>query len=506
MAEHPFIGMSSRGGSLEPYVIGTGRPVWELVEAARAAGSAKQAGDVLGIDPTLVQAALDYYHEHGAGTAAAAPPEAPGDDGDPKSALQRIGEVLALFSGIAAIVYVAGGVVLGGRLYLASVNSDAVIGQLPRELLLTIGVGQVLLPVLAVAGLYAGWRMLREDRPTVPDTPRLADPANGWGERVKAVGAILAVTAVVVLPGAIAAMRAGGDPDRRFSWIAGTLVLAVIAATIAVGVRARIASAARASAGTEPLQKAAWSSSRSRWEMTAVWGALGVVAAIAFWPSALQLQPAKVCTTSGFEEQGELIGQTSSGVYLAEHPFRGDPGRSSNRKPGERRVATFTAAQTEEVFIGGSADKAYCDPSGLRGAAIASRGAANARIHLGSARTSLNEVRRMTDPEARAWGVLQVTDRVFFLTDAVREVAMAADRTTPGEARRIWDAIDRARIAAAEVRDDAAIDQINGAPREVTMARLLADAERALAAGREASAAADLGETAVVQHVKGTKP
>jgi len=57
---------------------------------------------------------------------------------------------------------------------------------------------------------------------------------------------------------------------------------------------------------------------------------------------------AKVCTTSRFEESGALIGQTSNGVYLA--------GESLCEK--SRRVATFTAAQTEEAFIGAAATEA----------------------------------------------------------------------------------------------------------------------------------------------------
>jgi hypothetical protein len=230
--------------------------------------------------------------------------------------------------------------------------------------------------------------------------------------------------------------------------------------------------------------------------MTAVWAALLVVAAIALWPAAVQLQDAKVCTISGFEERGDLIGQTSGGVYLAEHPFAGEP----------RRVATFTAGQTEEVFIGDQAADALCDPSGLRGAALASLGAAEARIALRDATASRDSANRTTDARERASEVQHVAEASLRVADQARKVALAADRTTPGVARPIWDAQWRARDTAAKVRLDSAPDQIDAALANIPLNRLLADANRALDAAREASAAADRGEKAIVAYVQASKP
>ena len=64
---------------MEPFVIGTGRPVRELIEVVRVAGSAWEAANAIGLSTTPAQAALDYYEEHGAGTVPAASSTAPAE-------------------------------------------------------------------------------------------------------------------------------------------------------------------------------------------------------------------------------------------------------------------------------------------------------------------------------------------------------------------------------------------------------------------------------------------
>jgi len=406
-------------------------------------------------------------------------------DEKPKTSLERAAQVTALFTGVAAIVYIAGGLVLAMRLYFARVTSGAVLGQLPREFLLTIGVGQVLLPVLLLAGAYAGYRLMLGDRARVPSTRRFGHKTNPIVNRLRFLGVSLLVALAIVAPGAGFAVYRRGDIQRDLWWVGVAFAIAVLVALVAVEIRARVTE--RAEDANVP-----WSSSRPVREMTALWAAVLVPASIIFWPAFVQLQEAKVCTTSGFEESGELIGQTSNGVYLAETRSREEP----------RRVATFTAAQTEEVFIGAAAPEATCDPSGLRGAALASRGAADARNDLREATQLLVATRPTSDVYAQANDVRMLAGHVLDVATDAREVAAAADRTTPGVARPIWDAARRAEEVAKNVRANAASDRIENRPEEVAISGLLRDADEAVAAARVAAQAAIRGETAVVEYVR----
>ena len=60
--DHPLVRLRDR----EPYVIGTGLPVWEVVEVVSATGSVAQAAAALGLSTTVVQAAADFAEEHSA--------------------------------------------------------------------------------------------------------------------------------------------------------------------------------------------------------------------------------------------------------------------------------------------------------------------------------------------------------------------------------------------------------------------------------------------------------
>ena len=86
----------------------------------------------------------------------AVPPSTSGSDATP---LQRITQVLAVLTGLVSIVYVAGGVVLAARLERASLPWEPVVGQLPREFLVSIGLGQVFLPAFLTAGCYGLYRL-----------------------------------------------------------------------------------------------------------------------------------------------------------------------------------------------------------------------------------------------------------------------------------------------------------------------------------------------------------
>jgi hypothetical protein len=159
--------------------------------------------------------------------------------------VKTVGQLLGLAAGFVALVYAAGGGVLALRLYLAHLPSRTIVGQLPRELLISVGLSQVVLPVLAVAALYAAYRLLRGK---APPPKRLV---RQWTERSRRAWAELigasAIPALVVAGFvALSANDVRGRskqllwlyPAEKLSIIAFSLTL--IAALVALSLRARV--------------------------------------------------------------------------------------------------------------------------------------------------------------------------------------------------------------------------------------------------------------------------
>jgi hypothetical protein len=143
----------------------------------------------------------------------------------------------------------------------------------------------------------------------------------------------------------------------------------------------------------------------------------------------------------------------------------------------------------------------------MRGAALASRGAAEARIALTAAKRARSEAfgARGTD---RADSLATLVDRVFDVAGDARDVADAADRTTPGVARPIHDAAAAAERAAARipVGGPAAPGDPDDVPGGYLTGPAHRDADKAIEAAVAASKAADEGERKVVVHVAADKP
>jgi hypothetical protein len=96
-------------------------------------------------------------------------------------------QIAGLFAALAAVIYATGAVVLALRLAFVQLPWGNVVSQLPREFVLSIGTGQVLLPSLAVGALYGLYRLVRDDRKMAPKAYRFRDGGfrHGWrGKRV----------------------------------------------------------------------------------------------------------------------------------------------------------------------------------------------------------------------------------------------------------------------------------------------------------------------------------
>jgi hypothetical protein len=261
------------------------------------------------------------------GRVGASEPERP----DPIKAILQLAGLLA---GVLALLYAIGGGVLALRLYFESLPSLTVVGQLPREFLISLALTQVALPTAAVAALYLTIRLVVGLRP--PRKLVALEPRRSRRDWARLIAAAAGLAALATLVGAGPALLRE-EPGWFLAWTLLGFVLAGVVALVALELRARVARRDRD-----------WHDRRSVAAMT------GVVA-LAFLPMWLMsagtfhLLDAKVCLAGDAEEEGVLVGETSDRVYIGEKGGR-----------GPRRVVSLPLGQVEELVIGGDAAGRPC--------------------------------------------------------------------------------------------------------------------------------------------------
>lgn len=271
---------------------------------------------------------------------------------DGTDVVKTIGQLVGLAAGFVALVYAAGGGVLALRLYLAHLPSRTIVGQLPRDLLISVGLSQIVLPVLAVAAFYGAYRLLRGAAPPPKRFVRqwTERSRRGWAELIGAS----AIPAFIVA-GAIALSANGVQgrseqllwllPAEKLSLLA--FVLTLLAVLVALSVRASLV---RRYGDPESL----WHGRRPIVWMTLLVALASVPICVMVAGTFLPLLDAKVCTSRS-EITGVLIGETSDRTYIGED---------------ERHVAppllvfSVPRDQITETFIGGSARSRPCPTPG----------------------------------------------------------------------------------------------------------------------------------------------
>lgn len=250
--------------------------------------------------------------------------------------LQLVARVVGLLAGTATLIYLTGGVVMALRLVFKDLGWYNVVSQLPREFLISIGLGQVLLPALLVGALYGLFRLLRTDRASPPALHRFREA----GARRGAFAGYARTLAVLVIPPVVILIRRvlGGDLGPKT-----LLVIAVAVALLAiVAVAVHEVRAIVLDGGAHR-----WNSLRTVVAVAALYTA-AVIPSMMIAAAGVPLTGAKVCTTDNFAESGYFVGQTSDQVYLGERGKR-------------RRIAVVPMTKVEELFIGGEADGALCE-------------------------------------------------------------------------------------------------------------------------------------------------
>jgi hypothetical protein len=253
--------------------------------------------------------------------------------------LQTVTQVIGLFAGLAGVIYLTGAVVLSLRLAFEHLPWGNVVSQLPREFLISIGAGQVLLPALVVGALYGLYRILRSDRFEAPVVGRWRD---GWESRPAVIGNYLLISLAMSVPAAVVLLlRWGGSHyvPQTERLVVGYAVLFVAAVAV---------HEARAVLTSHYRVPRFWNSLRVAVVMAGLYSAAAippmVVAAAGFG-----LAEAKVCTSDHTQEVGALVGESADSVYLGE------------QRTSARRLAIIPLSKVEEMFVGPDADYAHCE-------------------------------------------------------------------------------------------------------------------------------------------------
>jgi hypothetical protein len=377
MAENDVIGFRPGPHRHEAYLLGTKWSVSDVVRLVLQLGSVEAAATETGLERGLINTALSHYRD------SELDPAKPPAKGERAGVIKVLTEAFGLLAGVTAIVYIAGSIVLTLRLAFEDLPWEAVVAQLPREFVLSTGVGQVLLPALLIGSVYGLGRLLLGSDAEAPHPPRLSDvlgkaPPPGTRLRVRAsnwrrrwreakweelrplLRSYLSTAVVMILPGAaVVVLRALLEEDYS-----PQLWLLAIAFVIMLVVSVAVHELRAVTADHYPRRR--WGTPRAAVVMSGMY-ALAAVPVMMAAASALPLQDAKLCTTQDHEEGSVLVGQSSDRIYLGEPAGR-----------GSRRIAVFPLSQVEELFIGDGADHAACEVGDERLALEASRSAAAA--------------------------------------------------------------------------------------------------------------------------------
>lgn len=212
--------------------------------------------------------------------------------------LKQISEAFGLLAGLVGAVYLLGALVLTLRLQTHDLPTLAVLSNLPRELVISVGLTYVVVPWLLAAAAVAIFWFLREEAPRPSGSAR---PVNVF-EAARA----LIVTAVVV-PVAWLALR---QLDGSFGiWDAVLLSVTVFLLTLLANAVWRVLANRYAEKWTRPVAIG----------VAATLAGLVTVPAFVEIGARAPLADAQLCVDGGVHLKGWLVGEAGDRVYLGEN-------------------------------------------------------------------------------------------------------------------------------------------------------------------------------------------
>lgn len=275
--------------------------------------------------------------------------------------LYAAAQVLAGLVGVAGLVYVCGGIALALRLQVAGLSSPAVVSQVPREFLVSVGL-QVALPPAAVGAAYFLGRIARAGNEPPPNTYEKHIIRKWyWLEatprRLVVWTFVLAaplIYVVLVLPTGYSGDEVNSSELVVGGLLAGAILLIVLTQTVAISLRARIAHVSRASATRER-------SATDRYNHPVTVGLIALVIAGACLPTVLFVIAgtpplrARVCPKDAAATRGSAP--------------------SDRAKPDRDLTGAFVAETGKRVYlIAGTTEQRFVSiPNGEVGAVLISR-------------------------------------------------------------------------------------------------------------------------------------
>jgi hypothetical protein len=259
-------------------------------------------------------------------------------NGDDTTVLQVAARIVGLGAGVIAAVYVCGAMVLGLRLAIARLPVETVLGEFPRDFVISVGLAQVVLPSLGFATLYAAYRLLSGTARHAPSWPRWA-AADSRARRCLAAKA-LAWTALVAAPGvALPVIQESNGTGYRWDLLFLLIPIALIFLTtlLARDVFAVLAHEKRAS----------WNAVTT----VAMGAAIIMVAAVPgciSFASAFSPPRARLCTNGGDRAFAYLVAQTGDQVILGD----------VNLSP--RPIVVVPKDKVSELVVGREASQIPC--------------------------------------------------------------------------------------------------------------------------------------------------
>jgi hypothetical protein len=234
-------------------------------------------------------------------------------------------QVVGSVAGAAVLIYIAGGAILSLRLTAAHLPSGAVLGQLPRDFLFSLGMSNAVLPALGLGAVYAafrgtdlkkdGWQKRnRYHRRSFTEKRNEREKRRGWRDTAPwHITSCLLGAGLLVSPGAVVAATGTRHGEHNRDFVVVSLVCAWFLSALAIflylHVRTRLA---------ERHQDNYRSAAAVAHHSLLVAG-LMVPAAIVFWGS-LPLSSASVCGKPGGglrrTTPGVLVGETKERVYI----------------------------------------------------------------------------------------------------------------------------------------------------------------------------------------------
>jgi len=251
-----------------------------------------------------------------------------------KRLIDELKDVVAWVGVVLGLVYFSGALILGLRLQFGRLDALAVVGSLPRESAIAIGVTEVILPALALGIVWVAWSFHRGHE----DAPSWHANEPQWASRHRSEIAVGA--ALVTIPGVVRSLFGYG-----LSWAHWTVVIAVLVGVLTmmlyVYLRARIA---------EKWGRGRWNEPRPVLLRGALVAGVAVPTLVAFW-AAVPLASGRLCLDDGKAVRpwtGVYVGQTPDHVYVGL----------------EGELYSFREDVVREVIVGKNAGHIGCSDPG----------------------------------------------------------------------------------------------------------------------------------------------